>query len=567
MALPDTLEQISDGALALVADDLSKVIVAAGISTRGSLTALRAFTDPKDVVAEYGSGPLVEDLAHSLDTGGGTVYGMRILGSVAGSISTITQTGTGPLPTLTGNPIGAFDGRIKIIKGGAVGTATYAISYDGGTTYGPESATAASVILGEGLSMGSVSSSGSGTPPVLTLTGQPLYEIKLRIECTTIGALGVWVFRWSVDNGATWTSGVTSAASVVLTGTGLTLGIAAGTAALDNVWLASSQGMKLAFTAGTYVAGEVYSFTTKQAGYSTSDMSAAFDAARQDPREWNMFHLIGLADGVTDDNKVTASVAMASALAAKLDNAFTVYHRGIRAIMDGPDVADTSAGDTSLLTGFASFVNPRIVVGADFAYIRSPISRRVYRQSAAWVAVSQARRLSLSTDLGEVLTGRLPSAIVGIRRNEEKRPGLNDQRFLTLRTYYGKPLGAFYITKPKTMAAPGDFELLQHGRIIDVASAVARTKGLDLISKKQRANANGTITEIDARAIEREINSTLSLAIVQPGHAIRALVEVNRSDNIVSTKKLRFKVRVRPYAYPEFIESDIGFENILVEAA
>lgn len=570
MANPDTTETISDGALAFASGDVSRDVVHMGVSSKGSLTSLQAFTDPADVVATYGKGPLPEAMASSLEIAGGTVYGMRILTSAAGTNSTITQTGTGPTLTLTGNPLSAFDGRVLIVQGGTLGTATYKLSYDGGTTYGPETATASTKILDEGLSMTAVTSTGT-TPPVITLTGQPFFDINLRVECTTLGALATWELRWSIDGGDTWEAEeVVSAATVALTGTGLTLNIAAGTAAVDNVWTATTQGMTLAFAAGTYVAAEVYSWTSKQAGYSTSDMGTAFDAARQDPRTWNKMHLVGLADGALDADKVTATVAMASALATKLDAAFTTYHRGIRAIIDGPDVADSSAGDTALLTGFAAFANSRVCVGADFCYLRSPISKRVYRQSAAWIAVSMSRKLSLSTDLGEVgvngSVGRLPSAVVAIRRNEEKRPGLNDGRFITLRTYYG--LTGFFITKPKTMAAPGsDFELLQHGSIIDVGCAVARAKGLELINSKQRTNANGTIYELDARAIERRINTALSIALVQPGHAPIAYVTVRRDDNIISTKKIRLKVRIRPFAYPEIVETEVGFEALIAEAA
>lgn len=563
MANPDTTESISDGALGFTASDLSKIAAVLGICTLGAIGTFYSFSDPKDVVSELGTGPLVEALCHSLDVAGGTVYATPIGPTAAGTISAITQTGTGPLPTLTGNPISAFPIRFKIVKGGVVGTATFQISYDGGTTYGPETVTAASVILGEGLSLGAVTSTGT-TPPVITLTGTPLRSLNLRVECTLGGILATWTGRWSVDGGVTWTA-FTSAATVLMAGTGVTLNIAAGAAATDNVWTASTQGMKLAFTAGTYVAGEVYSATCKQGAYDSTAMATAFDVLTADSREWNLLHLVGLPDGATDADKATAAAAMAAALQTKLDAAFTA-HRNVRAIMDGPDVADTSGGDTALITAFANAVAPRVGIGADFASIRSQVSKRVYVQSAGWVAVAQARKLSLSTDLGEVQSGRLHSSVVSIRRNEGKRAGLNDARFITLRTYIGK--AGFYITKPKMMAAAGsDFELLQHGRIIDIAVSIARSEGLDLISKKQRTNPNGTIYEVDARAIESEINSALDQALRQPGHVQSTYVVVRRDDNILSTKKIRLKVRARPFAYPEFIETEVGFEANVATAA
>jgi hypothetical protein len=97
-----------------------------------------------------------------------------------------------------------------------------------------------------GLAMSAVTSAGS-TPPVLTLTGTALEYVDLRVECTTLGARGTWVLRYSTDGGKTWTSSVTSAATVAISNsagvdTGLTLNIATGTAATDNVWTAKTAG-------------------------------------------------------------------------------------------------------------------------------------------------------------------------------------------------------------------------------------------------------------------------------------------------------------------------------------
>lgn len=98
-----------------------------------------------------------------------------------------------------------------------------------------------------GLAM-SVPASNGTTPPVLTLTGTALVPVNLRVECTTLGARGTWVLRYSVDGGVTWAeSGVTSAATVPLkdnagVATGLTLAIATGAAAVDNYWTSAPLG-------------------------------------------------------------------------------------------------------------------------------------------------------------------------------------------------------------------------------------------------------------------------------------------------------------------------------------
>lgn len=62
----------------------------------------------------------------------------------------------------------------------------------------------------------------TGTGPFLILTGQPNQDIIGRIEITTSGAIGISLFRWSIDGGATWVaSGVPTALTVPLGTTGL----------------------------------------------------------------------------------------------------------------------------------------------------------------------------------------------------------------------------------------------------------------------------------------------------------------------------------------------------------
>lgn len=97
-----------------------------------------------------------------------------------------------------------------------------------------------------GLAMGAVGSSGT-TPPAVTFTGTPNRYINFRMECTTLGARGTAVVRYSVDGGVTWVVGqVTAATWAVLDSngvdTGLVVNYANASAAVDNVWTAKTAG-------------------------------------------------------------------------------------------------------------------------------------------------------------------------------------------------------------------------------------------------------------------------------------------------------------------------------------
>lgn len=75
------------------------------------------------------------------------------------------------------------------------------------------------------------------TPPTVTVAGTPTLAGSYRIEITTGGARGTAVFKWSLDGGANWTeTAITTAATYLLPGTGITVSFSTGTYATDNVY-------------------------------------------------------------------------------------------------------------------------------------------------------------------------------------------------------------------------------------------------------------------------------------------------------------------------------------------
>jgi uncharacterized protein DUF3383 len=72
--------------------------------------------------------------------------------------------------------------------------------------------------------------------PVVSLTGSPTIPVNLLIQITTGGVVGTAIFKWSSNGGTSYTTGVTTAASVSLAGTGLTANFAAGTYTLNNIY-------------------------------------------------------------------------------------------------------------------------------------------------------------------------------------------------------------------------------------------------------------------------------------------------------------------------------------------
>lgn len=151
MPLPGTKATFSDGGLG-VARQAPTGYVKIGVSSLGTVNGVYSATDPNLTKASLGAGPLVASTCYSLDAAGGPVYAMRVAASNVGTVGTVTRTGSGPTPgaAFTGNPNDDMNLVVLITLGGAVGTARFKISFDGGDTYylgGAEFATAASVTL------------------------------------------------------------------------------------------------------------------------------------------------------------------------------------------------------------------------------------------------------------------------------------------------------------------------------------------------------------------------------------------------------------------------------------
>jgi hypothetical protein len=85
--------------------------------------------------------------------------------------------------------------------------------------------------------LGPVTAAGT-TPPTVTVSGVSASNTaRYRVEITTGGTLGVALFRWSSDGGATWTgTDVATAASVSLGGAGVLVAFGVGTYDVDNVY-------------------------------------------------------------------------------------------------------------------------------------------------------------------------------------------------------------------------------------------------------------------------------------------------------------------------------------------
>jgi hypothetical protein len=150
MPQPYLKETTTDGALGLVAGDPKKTFALIGIASLLTANTVYSFTNLQALKDSGGYGPLVEQAAQVLQECGGGVTLLLVKPTpAAGSLVAGAQVGSGlgDVTDSSSAPNDDYDLVIKIIVAGAVSTATFSYSLDGGRTYSSEIATAATYAI------------------------------------------------------------------------------------------------------------------------------------------------------------------------------------------------------------------------------------------------------------------------------------------------------------------------------------------------------------------------------------------------------------------------------------
>lgn len=146
MSQPNVSITELDGALGVTPESAGRLLALVGPSTIGPINLPAAFGRVKDLVTNYGGGPLVEAAAHAIERYGRPVVVVRTPATVAGTPGTIDTTGWHgtSVVTVTGEPDDDYEVVFKVLKGGTVGTPGMSVqwSLDGGRNWSPPATTA-----------------------------------------------------------------------------------------------------------------------------------------------------------------------------------------------------------------------------------------------------------------------------------------------------------------------------------------------------------------------------------------------------------------------------------------
>lgn len=374
-------------------------------------------------------------------------------------------------------------------------------------------------------------------------TGVPndAYAILIRfVTAGTIGVAGI-TYQISRNNGLNWgpVLALGTSASIVITGTGLTATFEVG------------QGIAVTDSALALTSAPLWNIT---------NLGAALDALGATAVKWRIVEIVG---------KMTSSDAAAVDLVIQ-----GLSNDGIERAWMGharePDVLESEAAYlASLATAFAGVATNYGSVAAGRAFTASGVDfTTLYRPPNFSVAPRQAA-ISEEEDSAAIDLGALPG--VGLRdingnpvagfHDEAANPGLDDARFLTLRTW--QDLGGVYVTNPRLMSAAGsDFEFMQHRLVMAIAKEALLSYLRRRLSKPVVVNKDtGFITEEEALEIEAGGTAVLRGVLLAKPKASAVEFTISRTDNLLSTKTMTGQARITPLAYPKSIEIDIGFSN------
>ena len=402
-------------------------------------------------------------------------------------------------------------------------------------------------------------------------TGTDAYTFTVRVLSSgTIGGSPSPAIEWSPDNGNTYSS------RRLVPGTGIV-------ALADNLL---TTGITVTFT-GALEEGDVFTFTVAKPVVASADLLAALDAV--------------IADTSRKFGFVTTPTSCSRSLTAQINTKIQAVKttRGLRCFLNTRAIAEGVPGETRAqwanaliadFDGFESVSGPVWVVANRFSHISS-YTGRIYTLGRPGVFQASGRRASscLHASLGEVALGGLlninfkrdaTTGVVtdpGIDHDERTLPGLNERRFITLRTFEEFGDGTFYITRFPTMAVEND-PSYNLGMKVNLALEIARVVRPILVLQIQSGVTTipvaesalipaGAISAADANSIGGICSKAIAALLFKtksdgkpsasPNPPGVPLCRILRTNNVEADETLYAQVTFKPLNYPNFIVVDI----------
>lgn len=384
--------------------------------------------------------------------------------------------------------------------------------------------------------------SSTGTVATSGTNALDSYDVRVEVLVTGTVAATSAVVRISFDGGISWYAQRQIASTIAFAEFGVTL------------VFADAGGGPLYFEAG-----DIFTFTTTGPGVATADVQAALDAWIASSTRVRRIHVMGVS-----------GASLHSAIGTRMSTAAGQYHfaRVITETDDqggGESVATWQAG---VLADF-NVEQERIAVVPGWVEIVGPVTGFQLRRPLAWLVGPRAAAIDIGQDVGEVALGALPGAVVSdtypIPQDGRIYTAFEDRGYIYGQSYIGRD-GGIYAAGGFLRVSSGDpYYRLPSGQVVDEACDQVYDVLLDYINAGLLANADGTILESEAQAIEARLNERIEAVLVKvrpqriSPAADGSYAVIDRTENIVTSRNLTVTIALTPKAFIDGITVNIGF--------
>lgn len=557
MALPSVTARFMNGGLGIVTSGAGKTSVKVGISLLGAANTVQVCSGSTVAKRLLGGGPLCDCVVNQCRRSGATVLAVNAPITTAGTVSALTQQGTGAgVPTGAAGPYAQI--LAKCTKGGSVGTAEFQFSVGGGA-YGASVASvgttwayrvpgtfttltfaAATYRLNDvhTITTAGVITVTAGGPETVTQVSSPLDAYRLQITITKAGARGTAEFTYSLDDGNNVSRAYTTAATFVI----------------------PSAGIVLSFSDAAYVLDDVFTGTTTAPAFTSSDAQAAIQAALDSAYEFEGIHIVGTPTSAAN------ALTLATMLDTELQSAASEYLRYIWGVSECPTVE----ADATVQAAFASLVSTtgRLGVVIGDSELNSADSGLVMKRNAAWAYTTRLASTKYSTHPGFVQGGALPGvvSIFAAYGGGNAADTFDSTRFVTLRTIRGS--AGYYVTRGNTMdVASSDYNAIQRVRVINRAATIAQQALTAYLNADWRIDPDtGKLDRRDAGEVEGKVEQMIRGAMTGTRGSAKddisgCTVALDPEADLLSDATLTANVSIVPKGYSETIDIPIGFVN------
>ncbi|MBU1002791.1 MAG: DUF2586 domain-containing protein [Proteobacteria bacterium] len=297
----DVLEYLIDGTSGLAPGGVEGTAIIAGVCSDGQIGKGYLLGKSSDLTGLLGVGPLAAALRDAFATGGQNpiLIAVPVAGLPGGYLGTVNQAGTGPEALVSGVAVANANVVVEIVDAGVLGTATYKLSEDDGSTWGGATAipangqisvgdTGATLVLASGdyasgdsysfvvrTSIGPVSKVGTG--PDITVAGTVRAAAQVELLIMSAGGRNKGTYMLSVDGGDSWGG--------------------ARTLPTDGAISVGSTGAVITWPASDAVAGDTYTFNLLAPVPSISSVVSSLERPLE-LFDVEFVHVVGESDSV-----------------------------------------------------------------------------------------------------------------------------------------------------------------------------------------------------------------------------------------------------------------------------